>query len=37
MWEEEGLAKEVVAAMGPVSMDDGRLEHHGRERTYSTG
>ena len=32
MWEEEGLAKEVVAAMGPVAMDDGRLEHHWREK-----
>ena len=37
MWEEEDLAKEVAAAMGPVAMDDGWLEHHGRERMYSTG
>ena len=37
MWEEEGLDKEVVAAMGPVAMDDGRLEHQWHEKTYSTG
>ena len=37
MWEDEDLAKEVATAMGPVAMDDGWLEHHWRERTYSTG
>ena len=37
MWEEEDLANEVTADMGPVVIDDGRLEHHGRERPYSTG
>ena len=30
-------AKEVAAAMGPVAMDDGRLEHQWHEKTYSTG
>ena len=35
--EDDALAKEVAAAMGPVAMDDGRLEHQWHEKTYSTG
>ena len=31
MVEEEGLAKEATAAMGPDAMDDGRLAQLGSQ------